>query len=170
MAKRGRPKIKRVSGTEYTAFEAASLKYKKKDSKTGSYEIDVDKIATLADQYIVDNIDSNGNIVSMSIPGLLDALGIYNMETYNLWLQGYVNREHIVSDEYVCNVALSGALARANNKIAQYHMEREPKSTSTTQKDIKQLQTMGYLAPDKAQIEHSGHISFGLGGLKRYSN
>lgn len=164
----GRPKKqipKRISGTGYTESEARVLKYKKK-ATDGSYEIDTETIKDKVNAYIDEEArtkrDNDGHawgIKPISRPGLRSALKIYNQETYNLWLDGYVNRDHKDNEGYAANIALSEALRAGDTAIAQWLCEDEDSKHSS--RTIRLLETMGEIAPAQTKHEISASISLG---------
>lgn len=174
----GRPKTekpKRVSGTGYTKSEAAQLKYSKQ-ADDGTYEIDIDKITEIVNAYIepefkTRTVKAGSQFkeieyrVPISEPGLMDALHIYDRETFNLWASGHVNRAHKDNEEYRANIQLSDSIRAGVNAIARYIMEDEESSKSSI--SIRQLETMGYIGPAQSRAEVNASIS--LGKYRKYS-
>lgn len=149
---------KRISGTGYTKHEAAQLKYSKQ-ANDGTYEIDIKAIADKISSYI----DTHKG-TSISRPGLRAALSIYNSETYNLWLDGYVNRDHRDNEGFGANMQLSDIMRAGDTAIAQWLCEQEDSKHSS--RTIRLLETMGEIAP--AQSKTSLDVTIGLGKYGRW--
>ena len=161
-----RPIKTRISGTGYKKHEANTLKYSRLAADGKTYEIDVDKIV----QIIADYTDREKRIKTRKIAvkktgetiqeeyiqpiseaGLMKALKIAKRETYNTWLQGYVNPKHIDDIYYTPNLALSEALHAGKREIEIYLSEDAPyQRTSLT---IRELESMGALTPQKKIID-----------------
>lgn len=163
-----RPKKKHISGTGYTKFEASQLAYKRYNNRDKTYEIDTDAIDKVVKEYIderTEKDDNTGKITEykpMSEASLMQKLGIYKRETYRLWLNGYTNRDHIADDSYICNDALSEAIAQGDNAIAIYrHEYSDPKKGQLT---IKQLETQGEIA-----TKETGHTTISVNKLGKLS-
>jgi len=163
----GRPpkeRPKRISGTGYTKGEAAQLKYKR-EAEDGSWEIDTDAIDKIVQEYVDEEKRTRERIIRykdkgteteeyllpISRAGLRAALRVYNTETYSLWLDGYVNREHKDNEGYAANLALSEALRAGDTAIARWLCEQEDSKHSS--RTIRLLETMGEITPSGQKIE-----------------
>ena len=182
MGKRGpqkREPIKRISGTGYTYAESLQLKYCRKASD-GSYEIDTDKIAEIIDEYTDEERreytiksyrnkgKANEEIIEtlalkpVSRAGLRKALGTYNTETYALWLDGYVNRDHRDNELFAANIKLSEAVRAGDTEVAVWLCEEEDSKHSS--RTIRLLEGMGEIGPAQSKVDVNGNINLGKWG------
>ena len=167
----GRPKKeppKRVSGTGYTQAEARTLKYSRLSEDGKTYEVDIATIKAIIDRYTdrenrvrtreiantkTGTVSAIKETAPISEAGLMKALGISKRETYNTWLQGYVNPKHIDDLQYAANDALSETLHAGKREVEIYLSEDAPyQRTSLT---IRELESMGALTPQKQVVDHN---------------
>lgn len=183
------PKVKpkRISGTGYSKSDASRLLYKKQ-SKDGTWEIDVEAIRTKIDNYIDEGKRTRevhkkvynaklGKLVEwdeevidpISMAGLRMTLkpGM-NPETLDLWSKGYVNRDHMTDDKMACNEALSEVVREGINAVARY-MSEDTTTGSVQTKYIRGLESIGELAPSKQSFDVSVSSGKGIGKFSKWA-